>query len=216
MNRTFMERARSMRLHAGLPLQFWADAVDTAVYLINRGPSSALDGGIPEEAWTGKKVNYSFLKTFGCEAFVHIDKENITKLEAKSKKCTFIGYGVDDFGFRLWDYEDHKIIRSRDVIFNEKVMYRDQLQGKKQEKENKEYTVLDEIKENQIPIAPENQNAEQQEQQVPQTPASVVRRSTRSCRPPDRYSPSLYYLLLTDSGEPESYEEAMQVDSKKK
>jgi hypothetical protein len=40
-----------------------------------------LDGGIPEEAWIGKKVNYSFLKTFGCEAFVHIDKENRTKLE---------------------------------------------------------------------------------------------------------------------------------------
>jgi hypothetical protein len=28
----------------------------------------------------GKKVNYSFLKTFGCEAFSHIDKENRTKL----------------------------------------------------------------------------------------------------------------------------------------
>ena len=50
MNRTIMERARSMRLHAGLPLQFWADAVDTAVYLINRGPSTSLDGGIPVRA----------------------------------------------------------------------------------------------------------------------------------------------------------------------
>ena len=62
MNRTIMERARSMRLHVGLPLQFWADAVDTVVYLINRGPSSSLDGIIPEEEWTGKKVNYYFLK----------------------------------------------------------------------------------------------------------------------------------------------------------
>jgi hypothetical protein len=103
-----MERARSMRLHAGFPLQFWEDVVDTAIYLINRGPSSSLDGRIPEEEWTGKKVNYSFLKTFGCEAFVHIDKENRTKLEAKSKKCTFIGYGVNDFGYRLWDYENKK------------------------------------------------------------------------------------------------------------
>jgi len=92
-----------------------------------------LDGRIPEEEWTGKMINYSFLKTFGCEAFVHIDKENRTKLEAKSKKCTFIGYGVNDFGYHLWDYENKKIIRSRDVIFNEKVMYKDQLQGKKQE-----------------------------------------------------------------------------------
>ena len=59
-----MERARSMRLHAGLPLQFWADVVDTVIYLINRGPSSSLDGRIPEEEWTGKKVNYFFFKNF--------------------------------------------------------------------------------------------------------------------------------------------------------
>ena len=68
-----------------------------------------MDGVILNEAWTSKKVNYSFLRTFGCEAFVHIDKENRTKLEAKSK---FIGYGVDDLGYCLWDYENHKIIRS--------------------------------------------------------------------------------------------------------
>ena len=57
MNRTIMEHARCMRLHARLPLQFWADVVDTSIYLINRGPLSLLDGGIPEEAWIGKKVN---------------------------------------------------------------------------------------------------------------------------------------------------------------
>jgi hypothetical protein len=120
-----MEHARSMILHVGFPLQFWADVVDIVVYLINKGPSSSLDGRIPEEEWTGKKVNYSFLKTFGCEAFVHIDKENRTKLESKSKKCTFIRYDVVDFGYQLWDYENNTIIRSRDVIFNEKVMYKE-------------------------------------------------------------------------------------------
>lgn len=81
-----MEHARCMRLHAGLPLQFWANAVDITVYLINRGPSSSFDGGFPKEAWTGKKVNYSFLNTFGCEAFVHINKENRKKLEKKIKE----------------------------------------------------------------------------------------------------------------------------------
>jgi hypothetical protein len=95
-------------------------------------------------------------------------------------------------------------------------MYKDQLQGKKQETKKQEYTVLDEITEKEIPKEPENQNVQQQEQQVPQTLASVVRRSTRLSMPPERYSPSLYYLLLTDSGEPKCYEEAMQVDTKKK
>jgi hypothetical protein len=98
MNRTIMEHAGCMRLHGGLPLQFWEDHVDIVVYLINRGPSSSLDGGILEEACTSKKENYSFLRTFSCEAFLHIDKENRPKLEATSKKCTFIGYGVNDFG----------------------------------------------------------------------------------------------------------------------
>ena len=85
-----MERARCMRFHAGFPLQFWADVVDIFVYLINRGLSSALNGGILEEAWEGRKVNYSFFRTFGYEEIVHIDKENRTKPYAKSKKCTFI------------------------------------------------------------------------------------------------------------------------------
>ena len=127
MNRTIVEHARCMRFHAGLPLQFWVDVVDTIVYLINIGPSSSLDGGILEEAWIGKKENYSFLKTFGCEAFAHINKENRTNLEAKSKKCTFIGYGVNGFGYFFYDYEKHKIIRSGYVIFNEKVLYKDQM-----------------------------------------------------------------------------------------
>ena len=69
-----MERARCMRLHAWFPLYFWDNAVDIVVYLINKGPSSTLDGGILEEAWTSKKLIYSFLRTFGCEAFIHIDK----------------------------------------------------------------------------------------------------------------------------------------------
>ena len=67
----------------------------------------------------------------------------------------------------------------RDVVFIENVMYTDQLQGKKEEKENIEYTVLDEIKENEVPKVPKNQ----EQQQVPQTPA-IVRRYTKLSRPP--------------------------------
>ena len=109
MNRTIMEHARSMRLHVGLPLHMWAKAVNTAIYLINRGPSTPLGCVISEEAWTSKKVSYSFLKTFDYEVFVNIDSKNRTKLEAKSKKCVLFGYGINEFGYRLWDFDNHKM-----------------------------------------------------------------------------------------------------------
>ena len=80
-------------------------------------------------------------------------------------------------------------------------MYKDQLQRKKEEKENTEYTVFDEIKENEVPQVPKNQ----EQQQVPQTPTSV-RRSTKLSRSLEQFSPSLYYLLTTDSIEAECQE----------
>ena len=74
MNHTIMEKVRSMLSNSGLDKHFWAEAIMTTCYLINRSPSTTLDGGIPEDVWTGKKLNYSHLKLFGCEAFVHITK----------------------------------------------------------------------------------------------------------------------------------------------
>jgi hypothetical protein len=125
------------------------------------------------------------LKTFGCESFVHIDKENRTKLEAKSKKCTFIGYGVNDFGYSLWDYENNKIIRSRDSYSMRRSCTKISCRERNRKKKNQNTQVLDEITEKEIPKVPKNQNVQQQDQQVPQTPASVVRRSTRLSRPPE-------------------------------
>ena len=95
MNRTLNKRAKSMRLHAGLPKTFWADAVSTATYLINRGPS------IPEEVWSGKEVKFSHLKVFGCVSYVHIDSDAHSKLNAKSKICFFISYDDEKFGYRF-------------------------------------------------------------------------------------------------------------------
>ncbi|RVX14680.1 Retrovirus-related Pol polyprotein from transposon TNT 1-94 [Vitis vinifera] len=100
MNRTLNERARSMRLHAGLPKTFWADAVSTAAYLINRGPSVPMEFRLPEEVWSGKEVKFSHLKVFGCVSYVHIDSDARSKLDAKSKICFFIGYGDEKFGYR--------------------------------------------------------------------------------------------------------------------
>lgn len=128
MNRTLNERARSMRIHSGLPKYFWAEAVNTTAYLINRGPSVPLNFEIPEEVWTGKEVTLSHLKFFGCVAYVHVNSNDRDKLDPKAKKCFFIGYGDDNFGYRFWDDQNRKILRHMNVTFNENVMYKDKLE----------------------------------------------------------------------------------------
>ena len=42
------------------------------------------------------------------------------------------------------------------------------------------------------------------------TPVAEVRWSSRNIRPPQRYSPVLNYLLLTDGDEPECYDKTLQ------
>ena len=52
MNKTLNEWAKNMRIYSALPKTFWADAVNTIVYLINRGPSVPLEFEVSEEVWT--------------------------------------------------------------------------------------------------------------------------------------------------------------------
>ncbi|KAL5838301.1 hypothetical protein ACOSQ3_015470 [Xanthoceras sorbifolium] len=212
MNRTLTERARSMRLQSGLPKQFWAEAVNTAAYLINRSPSVPLDLGIPEEVWSGKEVKLSHLKVFGCLAYVHISDQGRNKLDPKSKKCTLLGYGEDEFGYRLWDDQNKKIIRSRDVIFNEKAMYKDRhtVDASNSEQSGPMYVDEDDVPDS--PITKQTVECPQPEEPVEQSSLQQsdtpqLRRSSRPHIPNRKY---MNYLLLTDGGEPECYDEACQ------
>ncbi|RVW77419.1 Retrovirus-related Pol polyprotein from transposon TNT 1-94 [Vitis vinifera] len=165
MNRTLNERARSMRLHAGLPKTFWADAVSTAAYLINRGPS------VPME--------FNFLRS---------------KLDAKSKICFFIGYGDEKFGYRS--------TVTLDVT--------------KIDQKKSEFVNLDELTESTVQKWGEKDKENVNSQVDLSTLVAEVRRSSRNIRPPQRYSPVLNYLLLTDGGEPECYDEALQDENSSK
>ena len=102
-----------------LPKSFYGEAVNTTVYLINRSPSVSLDFDIPQRVWTRKDVPYSHLKVFRCKAFMHVSKEQISKLDDIETLCIFIGYGDEEFGYKLWDSKKQKIVRSRDVVFHE-------------------------------------------------------------------------------------------------
>jgi hypothetical protein len=92
MNMTLMEKEWFMLSGVGLGQELWVEAVGIACYLVKRSPSSTLDDKTPQEVWTRKKPSLTHLKVFGCDAYIHVPKENKSKLDKKVEKCIFIGY----------------------------------------------------------------------------------------------------------------------------
>ncbi|WJX13388.1 hypothetical protein P8452_03779 [Trifolium repens] len=119
MNRTLVERMRCLLSQSKLPKYFWGEALNTVVHLLNLTPCVPLKFDVPNHVWSGKEVSYGHLRVFGCMAYVHIPKDERSKLDEKSKKCVFVGYGLDEFGYRFFDPVKRKLIRSRDVVFME-------------------------------------------------------------------------------------------------
>lgn len=103
MNRTLMKRVRYLLSEAKLSGMFWGEALYTSAYIYNMSPSSALQNEVPDLFWYGKEPSYNHLRVFGCKAFVHIPKDERSKLEVKTKQYVFVGYSQDEFGYRLYD-----------------------------------------------------------------------------------------------------------------
>jgi len=56
--------------------RFWAEAVNTAVYLSNQSPSSPLKDQTPFEVWSRKKPSMLSLCTFGSVVWAYVPKVN--------------------------------------------------------------------------------------------------------------------------------------------
>ena len=91
MNRTIMDKVRSMLHEIGLGAEFWAEAASTAVYIINRSPGSAINFEIPEELWSGSEPRYEHLRRFGCVSYVHTVAEKICP---RATKGVLLGYAL--------------------------------------------------------------------------------------------------------------------------
>ncbi|BBG96388.1 hypothetical protein Prudu_005179 [Prunus dulcis] len=118
-NRTIVEMAKCLMLEKKIPFDFWAEAVNTSVYILNRCPTKALSKKTPFEAYGGRKPGIKHLKVFGSLCYAHVPKQQRQKLDLASKRCIFLGYGSCEKGYRLYNIETEKVIISRDVIFSE-------------------------------------------------------------------------------------------------
>ena len=120
-NRIVFEMARSMMMHANLPVVFWGEAVLTACYLMNIRLCVTDKTKTAYEVWHGHKPLVQHLRVFGCDVYVHIHKDHRKKMDAKATKGIFIGYDRNrENGYRVYDIVNHRVMISRDVKFFEK------------------------------------------------------------------------------------------------
>ena len=205
LNQTLVETVRSMLLDSKLPQKFWAEALSTATYLRNRSPTKVIEGMTPHEAWAKEKPQVKHLRVFGCDAYVHIPKDERQKLDSKMRKCIFLGYGKETKGYRLYDPNQGRVIFSRDVKFNES-----------EKKEGTETTDCDTpvhlIK---LDFSEDSETISDSENCPTEQPIveSVPRRSERERRPPDFYG-TRANVTSQYPNEPKSIKEAISSPEK--
>jgi transposase InsO family protein len=118
-NQMVVNTARSILRARGMPGHFWGEAVHTAVFLLNRAPTSALEGMTPYQAWYGKKPPVHFLKVFGCLAYIKNVRPHLSKLDDRGQKVIFIDYQDGSKAYRFYDPIMQRIHVSREAVFDE-------------------------------------------------------------------------------------------------
>ena len=116
--RTVTESARTMIQSANCGNYLWAEAVNTAVYVLNR-VTVLSDTKSPLELVTGRKPSIDHLRIFGSRAFAHVRDQGRTKWDSKAVEMMLVGYGNVDGVYRLWLKSKRKMFVSRDVKFIE-------------------------------------------------------------------------------------------------
>ena len=110
-----------------LPLSFWGYALETAAFTLNRVPSKFIVK-TPYEMWTGKSPSLSFLKIWGCEAFVK--RLQSDKLAPKSDKCIFVGYPKETLGYYFYNRSEGKVFVARNGVLLEKEFLKREKSGR--------------------------------------------------------------------------------------
>jgi hypothetical protein len=209
-NHTFLNGVRSMMSPSDLSISFWGYALETAVFILNRAPSKSLET-TPYELWHGKKPMLSFLRVWGCEAYVKKLQPN--KLESKSEKCIFVGYPRETLGYTFSQPTKVKTFVAKTGIFLEKEFLPKGVGGRKVE--------LDEIVDPSLEMpssvmeAVPNEPSIKEEEGAPNENQGALtkqteRRSTQLHKCPEWFGDPILSIMLIDQDKPGTYMEAME------
>jgi hypothetical protein len=118
-NRTILDMARTMLDEYKTPDRFWAEAINTACYSINRLYLHRILKKTSYELLTGKKPNVSYFRVFGSKCFILIKRGRKSKFAPKAVEGFLLGYDSNTRAYRFLNKSTGLVEVSCDIVFDE-------------------------------------------------------------------------------------------------
>ncbi|GJS70646.1 putative ribonuclease H-like domain-containing protein [Tanacetum coccineum] len=118
-NKTLIEAARTMLADSFLPNTFWAEAVSTACYVLNRVLVTKPQNKTPYELITGKIPIISYIRPFGCHVTILNTIDHLGKFDGKSDEGFLVGYSLNSKAFRVYNLETKRVEENLHITFLE-------------------------------------------------------------------------------------------------
>ncbi|GJX67095.1 putative ribonuclease H-like domain-containing protein, partial [Tanacetum coccineum] len=118
-NKTLIEAARTMLANSFLPNTFWAEAVSTACYVLNRVLVTKPHNKTPYELLTGKIPIISYIRPFGCHVTILNTIDHLGKFAGKSDEGFLVGYSLQSKAFRVYNLETKRVEENLHITFLE-------------------------------------------------------------------------------------------------
>ncbi|GKB12621.1 putative ribonuclease H-like domain-containing protein [Tanacetum coccineum] len=118
-NITLIEATRTMLADSLLPTVFWAKAVNTACYVLNRVLVTKPHNKTPYELIIGRAPSISFMRPFGCPVTILNTLDPLGKFNGKVEEGFLVGYSVHSKAFRVFNTKTRKVEDNFHVNFLE-------------------------------------------------------------------------------------------------
>ncbi|GJT41388.1 ribonuclease H-like domain-containing protein [Tanacetum coccineum] len=113
------EAARTMLADSLLPIPFWAEAVNTACYVLNRVLVTKPQNKKPYELLIGKPPSISFMRPFGCPLTILNTLDSLGKFDGKSNEGYLLGYSTSSKAFRVYNKRTKRVEENLHINFPE-------------------------------------------------------------------------------------------------
>ncbi|KAA0058241.1 gag-pol polyprotein [Cucumis melo var. makuwa] len=111
--------ARVMIHAEHLPLNFWAEAVNTVCHIHDRITTRSGTAVTLYELWNGRKPNVKYFHVFGSTCYILANRDYHRKWDVKSKQGIFLGYSQNSRAYRVFNSISGTVMETINGLVND-------------------------------------------------------------------------------------------------